>query len=67
MAYYVLLLLQLIFHNAACVMFICQHIFPAFLSEITFSIIKKSNPVNTDTDGTCHGVRIKRIIFRESI
>ena len=39
----------------------------AFLSEITFSIIKKWNPVNTDTDGTCRSVRIKRINFRESI
>ena len=62
-----LMLLQFICHNAACVMFICQHICPAFLSEITFSIIKKSNPVNTGTDGTCHSVRIKRINFRESI
>ena len=28
---------------------------------------KKWNPVNTDTDGTCHSVRIERINFRESI
>ena len=39
----------------------------AFLSEITFSIIKEMDPVNTDTDGTSHSVRIKRINFRESI
>ena len=39
----------------------------AFLSEITFSIIKEMDPVNTDIDGTSRSVRIKRINFRESI